>query len=92
MTSTTDALQGDRRIAAESPSTQTSKENFMAASEYLARLLRRHRGLEDELAEALQHPSVGDFTLVELKRRKLRLKDQIARLTPLEAAGAPMRA
>jgi hypothetical protein len=92
MNSTIDALQGDRRIAAESPSAQTSKEDFMAASEYLARLLRLHRGLEDELAEALQHPSVGDFTLVELKRRKLRLKDQIARLTPLEAAGAPMRA
>jgi hypothetical protein len=92
MTSTTDAPQGDRRVAAESPSTQTSKEDFMAASKYLARLLRLHRVLEDELAEALQHPSVGDCTLVELKRRKLRLKDQIARLTPLEAAGAPMRA
>jgi hypothetical protein len=92
MSSTTDAPQGDRRVAAESPSTQTSKEDFMAASEYLARLLRLHRVLDDELAEALQHPSVGDCTLVELKRRKLRLKDQIARLTPLEAAGAPMRA
>jgi hypothetical protein len=33
MTSTIDALQGDRRIAAESPSKQTSKEAFMAASE-----------------------------------------------------------
>jgi hypothetical protein len=63
----------------------------MGASEYLARLLQRHRGLEDELAGALQHPSVGDFTLVELKRRKL-LEDQIARLAPLEAAGAPVRA
>jgi hypothetical protein len=56
----------------------------MVASTYLAKLLQRHRLLEDELAEALQHPSVTDFTLAELKRRKLRLKDQIARLTHLE--------
>jgi hypothetical protein len=64
----------------------------MAASAYLAKLLQRHRSLEDELAEALQHPSVGDFTLAELKRRKLRLKDQIARLTHLEGAGVLMPA
>jgi hypothetical protein len=48
--------------------------------------------LEDDLAEALQHPSVTDFTLAELKRRKLRLKDQIAQLTHLEGAGVPMPA
>jgi hypothetical protein len=36
--------------------------------------------LEDQLAEALQHPSTDDFTLAELKRRKLQLKDQMARL------------
>jgi hypothetical protein len=64
----------------------------MAASTYLARLLQRHRLLEDELAESLQHPSVTDFTLAELKRRKLRLKDQIARQTHLEDAGLPMLA
>jgi hypothetical protein len=37
--------------------------------------------LEDELTEALQHPSTDDFTLIELKRRKLQLKDEIARLS-----------
>jgi hypothetical protein len=36
--------------------------------------------LEDQLAEALQHPSTDDFTLSELKRRKLQLKDEMARL------------
>jgi len=64
----------------------------MTASAHLAKLLQRHRLLEDELAEALQHPSVGDFTLAELKRRKLRLKDEMARLTPLEGTGALMPA
>ena len=59
----------------------------MATSAHLAELAQRHRMLEDELAEALQHPSVGDFTLVELKRRKLQLKDEMARLTHMECDG-----
>ena len=53
----------------------------MATSTQLAELEQRHRMLEDELTEALQHPSTDDFTLSELKRRKLQLKDQIARLS-----------
>ena len=53
----------------------------MATSTHLAELEQRHRMLEDELAEALQHPSTDDFTLSELKRRKLQIKDQIARLS-----------
>ncbi len=52
----------------------------MATSTHIVELARRHRMLEDELAEALQHPSVGDFILAELKRRKLQLKDEMARL------------
>jgi hypothetical protein len=53
----------------------------MATSTHLAELEQRHRMLEDELTEALQHPSTDDFTLIELKRRKLQLKDEIARLS-----------
>ncbi len=53
----------------------------MAISTHLAELEQRHRMLEDELAEALQHPSTDDLILRELKRRKLQLKDEIARLT-----------
>ncbi len=55
------------------------------ATPALAELEQRHRMLEDQLAEALQHPSTDDFTLAELKRRKLRLKDEMARL----AVGEP---
>jgi hypothetical protein len=36
--------------------------------------------LEHEISDALQHPSIDDLTLVELKRRKLQVKDEIARL------------
>ena len=53
----------------------------MATSTHLAELEQRHRMLEDELAEALQHPSTDDLELVELKRRKLQLKDEITRLS-----------
>jgi hypothetical protein len=53
----------------------------MATSTQLSELEQRHRMLEDELAEALQHPSTDDFKLSEIKRRKLQLKDQIARLS-----------
>jgi hypothetical protein len=63
----------------------------MTASAYLVLLFRQHRVLEDKLAESLQYPSVGDFTLTEIKRRKLRLKDEMARLARLEGAGVPMR-
>jgi len=49
-------------------------------SQQLEELEQRHRMLEDEIAEALQHPSTDDIKLTELKRRKLQVKDQIARL------------
>jgi hypothetical protein len=46
----------------------------------LAELERQHRALEQEIAEALSHPSTDDLKIVELKRRKLQVKDEIARL------------
>jgi hypothetical protein len=53
----------------------------MPTSMHLVELEQRHRMLEDEINEALQHPSTDDFKLAELKRRKLQVKDQIARLS-----------
>jgi len=52
----------------------------MTIQSHLAELERRHRALEDELSEALRHPSIDDTKIVELKRRKLQVKDEIARL------------
>ncbi|HVX92211.1 MAG TPA: DUF465 domain-containing protein [Xanthobacteraceae bacterium] len=52
----------------------------MAIQSHLAELERRHQALENEIAEALQHPSTDDLKLAELKRRKLLVKDEIARL------------
>jgi hypothetical protein len=52
----------------------------MATPTRLAELEQRHQMLEAELADALQHLSTDDFQLAELKRRKLQVKDEIARL------------
>jgi hypothetical protein len=52
----------------------------MSMQAHLAELERKHRALEDEIADALAHPSTDDLTIAELKRRKLQVKDEIARL------------
>ncbi|MGV3633957.1 MAG: YdcH family protein [Pseudorhodoplanes sp.] len=52
----------------------------MSMQEHLVDLEARHRALEEEIADALAHPSIDDTKIVELKRRKLRVKDEIARM------------
>ena len=52
----------------------------MSMQSHLAELEKRHRALEDEITEALAHPSIDDLKIAELKRRKLQVKDEIARL------------
>jgi hypothetical protein len=52
----------------------------MSMQTHLAELERRHRALEAEINEARAHPSIDDLEIVELKRRKLLVKDEIARL------------
>jgi hypothetical protein len=52
----------------------------MSMQSHLAELEKKHRVLEQELEEALAHPSSDDMTIAELKRRKLHVKDEIARL------------
>jgi hypothetical protein len=52
----------------------------MSMESHLAELERRHQVLESQIEEALSHPSTDTLTLSELKRRKLVLKDEIARL------------
>ena len=52
----------------------------MSMQAHLAELERRHQALEKELNEAMAHPATDDLTIAELKRRKLQVKDEIARL------------
>ena len=53
----------------------------MSIQAHLAELERRHQALENEISEALTHPSTDDLKVAELKRRKLLVKDEIARLS-----------
>ena len=53
----------------------------MSISTHLANLEQRHRALENEISEALNHPSSDGLLIAELKRRKLQVKDEIARLS-----------
>ena len=52
----------------------------MSMQSHLAELEKRHQALEDEINECLTHPAVDDLKIVELKRRKLQVKDEIERL------------
>jgi hypothetical protein len=52
----------------------------MSIAAHLAELERRHRALEAEIVEARTHPSIDHLQIVELKRRKLLVKEEIARL------------
>ena len=52
----------------------------MTMEAHLAELERRHRALEAEINEARAHPSIDNLQIVALKRRKLLVKDEIARL------------
>lgn len=52
----------------------------MAIESHLAELEKRHEALEQQISEALAHPSTDDLQLLELKRKKLHVKDEIVRL------------
>jgi hypothetical protein len=57
----------------------------MSMQSHLLELQKRHEALEQQIAEALLHPSTDDLTLRELKRRKLHVKDEITRLQQVES-------
>jgi hypothetical protein len=52
----------------------------MSRQTHLAALEQRHDALDKEIEKELVHPARDELKLSELKRRKLQLKDEIARL------------
>ena len=52
----------------------------MSMQSHLAELEKKHQALDSEINDCLTHPAVDDLKVVELKRRKLHLKDEIERL------------
>ncbi|MBV8792370.1 MAG: DUF465 domain-containing protein [Pseudolabrys sp.] len=52
----------------------------MSMQSHLAELEKRHQALEQEIHDCLSHPATDDLVIAELKRRKLLVKDEIAKL------------
>jgi hypothetical protein len=52
----------------------------MSMQSHLAELEKKHQALEQEINECLTHPAVDDLKIVELKRKKLLVKDEIERI------------
>lgn len=52
----------------------------MTVEGHIAALERRHQELEDQIENELQHTSVDQLRLTELKRKKLDIKDELSRM------------
>jgi len=53
----------------------------MAIDARIRELGNRHRSLDDRIQEEMAHPSADSLKLRELKRRKLRIKEEIRELS-----------
>jgi len=58
----------------------------MSLQAHLGELNAKHKALEAELADAINHPASSDAEIAELKRKKLKIKDEITRLEHQHAA------
>lgn len=52
----------------------------MTIQAHIASLAKKHGALEEELETVLASPSSDDRQIADLKRKKLRLKDEMQRL------------
>lgn len=53
----------------------------MALESHIAELQNRHHALEREIEGELHHPAFDELRIAELKRHKLRLKEEIQKLS-----------
>ncbi len=58
----------------------------MAMESHIAELRDRHHALDREIERELFHPSSDDIRIAELKKQKLRLKEEIERLSGRRSA------
>jgi hypothetical protein len=55
-------------------------EKIMKIESHLNMLVKKHEFIDNEITQAMTHPSVSDMVLTDLKRKKLHLKEEIERL------------
>jgi hypothetical protein len=58
----------------------------MSLANHLEELQRKHGDIEREIDEVMLHPSADGLEIVNLKRRKLALKDEIEKLKGLSTS------
>jgi hypothetical protein len=52
----------------------------MSLQAHLSELASKHQSLEAQLADAVSHPATSDEEIAELKRKKLRVKDEMLKI------------
>jgi hypothetical protein len=52
----------------------------MSVQAHLGELAAKHKALEAELEDCMSHPASTDAEIAELKRKKLRIKDEMTKL------------
>ncbi len=52
----------------------------MSMSSHLQELRKKHQSLSERVEQVQRSPGSDDLTIAELKKKKLRLKDEIERL------------
>jgi hypothetical protein len=61
--------------------TQSKEEDDMALSSHLQELRKKHQSLSEQVEAAQRSPSTDDLEITDLKKQKLRLKEEIQRLS-----------
>ena len=56
----------------------------MSLQGHIVELQRRHEALEKEIQKEKLHPNADEVKIVELKRKKLQIKDELAKLAESE--------
>jgi hypothetical protein len=58
----------------------------MTTESHMTALERRHRELDRQIEDEMAHISHDDLVIAALKRKKLEIKDELARIRSSEAA------
>lgn len=53
----------------------------MSLSSHLQELRRKHQSLSDAVEQAQRSPGTDDLKIAEMKKQKLRIKEEISRLS-----------
>ncbi|WP_187432163.1 hypothetical protein ROLI_006940 [Roseobacter fucihabitans] len=53
----------------------------MSVTAHVEQLKRKHQSLSDAVEEAQRAPGIDDLAIADLKKQKLRLKEEISRLS-----------